>query len=166
MLTGGNVCSRLQMARAGGCQSAHTARCHSLNQSCSPGALSAVSPACSGLLFCSPEVFTSNHKTEILDEAFDAVLKRLGAPRSKHQIRDRLWVRELTRGRWCESSEAGELLVQHHKQHWAPLVRATRSLWLCPARPACLSLRVGCQGHSWCCAVAAAQCQLSFGSCV
>lgn len=112
-----------------------------LNQSCSSGAPLSL-PACSALLFCSPEVYTSNHKTEILDEAFDAVLKRLGAPRNKHLIRDRLWVRD-TQGRWCESSDAGELLVQHHKQHWAPLVRCTYPL-LCLASHNFLK-RVGCQ---------------------
>lgn len=114
---------------------------HLLNQSCSFGTPLSL-PACSALLFCSPEVYTSNHKTEILDEAFDAVLKRLGAPRSKHLIRDRLWVRD-TKGRWCESSDAGELLVQHHKQHWAPLVRCTYPL-LCLVSRNSLK-RVGCQ---------------------
>lgn len=69
-------------------------------------------------------MYTSNHKTELLDDAFDAVTKRLGAKQGRGDTRDDLWVWDTNDNLWCPSPAAAALLVDHHKTHWAPLVRA------------------------------------------
>lgn len=84
--------------------------------------LCALLSACSGVLFCSPEVYTSNHKTELMDDAFTAVKERLGAPQTRQDSSSNLWVRDTTLQKWCQSPAASQLLVQHHKKYWAPLV--------------------------------------------
>lgn len=76
----------------------------------------------SGVLFCSPEVYTSNHKTELLDDAVSAVFKRLGARQGRGDSSDDLWCWDTRRNQWCGSPAASKLLLEHHKLHWAPLV--------------------------------------------
>lgn len=82
--------------------------------------------ACSAVLFCSPEVYTSNHKTELTDAAYDAVLKRLGAPSSRRASEEDLFVWSCEEHSWLPSGAATRLLLKHHKSHWAALVRHTR----------------------------------------
>ena len=75
----------------------------------------------SAVLLCSPEVYTSNHKTELLDEAFDAVLQRLGGV-GRQYAGDGLWAWDCSKHKWCQSVAASKLLAMHHKTYWAPLV--------------------------------------------
>lgn len=89
----------------------------------------ALCAACSAVLFCSPEVYTSNHKTELFDAAYDAVLKRLGAPSSRRASEDDLFVWSREEHSWLPSGAATRLLLKHHKSHWAALVGYTWLVW-------------------------------------
>lgn len=103
----------------------------------------------SGVLFCSPEVYTSNHKTELQDATFTAVSERLGATSGTDKD---LWVWDAQQHKWSDApTTASTLLLNHHKAHWAPLVGAAG--WMCQTS--------GCLGapsarrlpRSWCCKV-------------
>jgi hypothetical protein len=70
-------------------------------------------------------VYTSNHKTELLDQAFDAVRNQLGAPSSstaKAGAHEPLWCWDARVGKWRTSAGAADLLVRHHREHWQALV--------------------------------------------
>jgi hypothetical protein len=105
--------------------SEHCARVHSTRGACDCGLLWCLPCRAvlgSGVLFCSPEVYTSNHKTELLDDAVSAVFKRLGARQGRGDNSDDLWCWDTRRNQWCGSPAASKLLLDHHKLHWAPMV--------------------------------------------
>jgi hypothetical protein len=78
--------------------------------------------SCRGVLFCSPEVYTSNHKTELMDDAYDAVILRLGAAPSRQDSSKDLWVYDTDKQKWALAASASKMLAEHHKTFWAPLV--------------------------------------------
>lgn len=77
-----------------------------------------LSPAFSCLLFASPEVYTSNYKTDFRDKAFDAVRQKLGDP-NRHT---NMWAWDVEEGGWRPSSEAATLLHRHNARYWNGLV--------------------------------------------
>lgn len=81
----------------------------------------------SALLFCSPEVYTSNHKTELFDDAYAAVMRRLGATGRQESSYSDLWVWDANKHKWSSSADASKLLARHYKQHWADLVSEAAS---------------------------------------
>lgn len=59
------------------------------------------------------------HTASIDDAAFEAVIHRLGDPTDTCGD---LFVWDATTGMWCGSHNAGDVLAQHVKTHWVPLV--------------------------------------------
>jgi hypothetical protein len=72
------------------------------------------------VLFASPECYTSLHKTEFLDAAYDEVMQQLGMREKQGQ---RTWAWDRHRSQWVQGSLADALLLVHNKKFWCNLVR-------------------------------------------
>jgi hypothetical protein len=78
---------------------------------------------CSGLLFCSPENYTTNHKTDFQEVAFNQAMQ-CGAQGRNVDLQRSLYVWNAEQGSWAHHTYAAQLLSSHFDRFWRHLVRA------------------------------------------
>jgi hypothetical protein len=77
---------------------------------------------CSGLLLCSPENYTTNHKTNFQEVAFSQAMQCGSSGRNPDLARS-LFVWDAERSTWCSHTHASTLLWSHFDRFWRRLVR-------------------------------------------
>jgi hypothetical protein len=63
-----------------------------------------------------------------MDEAYDAVIRRLGAAPSRQDSSKDLWVYDTDTHKWAMAASASKMLAEHHKAFWAPLVSFAQAM--------------------------------------
>jgi hypothetical protein len=77
---------------------------------------------CSGLLFCSPENYTTNHKTNFQEVAFNQAMQ-CGSTGRNPELNRSLYVWDAEHSTWRSHAYAATLLASHFNTFWRRLVR-------------------------------------------
>jgi hypothetical protein len=93
---------------------------------------------CSGLLLCSPENYTTNHKTNFQEVAFSQAMQCGSSGRNPDLARS-LFVWDAERSTWCSHTYAATLLWSHFDRFWRRLVRCMLRIAIdsCSTRRCC-----------------------------